>query len=93
MTKLNEVQKKVLAAYKTEAPKGFPKTLLRVDENIAWSDLETKTGEGTVRYDVGLGHRKWILLAWWKILGNKEVALSFEPLSFVQEQIEDLKAA
>jgi hypothetical protein len=41
-------EKLILAAYKAQARKGYPKIHVRAYEGVSWGDLETKTGDGTV---------------------------------------------
>ena len=72
MEKLTEIQKKVLASYKTWAPKGFPKKHLWVGEGVAWSDFETKTGRGSIFYK--LPGTRSIVVATWQINTKGKVA-------------------
>jgi hypothetical protein len=98
MAKLNEVQKRVLAAYKRQVPRGYPKSPLHVSENVSWGDFCLMTPEGTVvTRTFTKTPQPWIILAWWRLLKNRRVSFSFESLDLVQEQIEErreiLKAA
>jgi hypothetical protein len=87
-----DIQKRVIAAYKRQAPEGFPRGYLQSQGNVRWDAADNISGEGTIfcrwqnRREIPL-----IPVAFWTATTHR-TKFTFEPLKHIEARIAEQKA-